>query len=101
MAERAVKAGCPRLQGVEAIGGPLSMGCRREDGALVVSEDRQPAGEVRRVVVAHLGGDAEIGAEERRAELRHQFLRRIPFIAPALAPELPVEARRMASRVRE
>lgn len=57
-----------RLEPVDEIGGPLRVGSRREDGAIIVLQDFQPVGDVGAMVLAGLQHDAEIGAQERRAQ---------------------------------
>ncbi len=52
--------------------------------------------EVRSVILACLGGDAEIRTEEGRTELGHQFLAGVGVIAKALASE---RARRPLGRL--
>lgn len=42
---------------------------RYEHGALAVFEDLEPRGDERRVVLAHVRLDREIGADNRRAQL--------------------------------
>ena len=44
------------------------------------------------MILARLGGDAEIRTKEGRAQLGHQFLAGVGVIAKALASELAVKA---------
>lgn len=67
------------------------MGRGRKDGAFVVLEDLEPVAEIRGVVVADVGRDAEVGAEEGRAKFGDQFLARIAFVAEALPAEVAGE----------
>lgn len=43
---------------------------------------------------------AQIGAQERRAEFGRQLFAGIAFVAETLAPEIAIKARLMTSRVR-
>lgn len=74
-------------------------GCR-EDRALIVLHNFKPRRKIGRVILAGLRRDAKVGAKKRRSQLGDEFFRRIACVAPALAPELPVEARLVARPVR-
>lgn len=57
----------------------------------VVLEDRKPVAEIGGVVLADVGSDAEIGAEEGRTQFCNPLLAGIAFITKALAPEVTGE----------
>jgi len=59
---------------VKKIHGLLGMNCGAEDGAFVILEYREPACDVRRVVVADFWSDAKIRAKECAGKLRNQLL---------------------------
>ena len=71
---------------MEVVGSALGMRGGGEDGACVVLEDCEPVAEIGRVVIADVGRDAEIGAEEGGTKLRDQLFTRIAFIAEAVVP---------------
>jgi hypothetical protein len=60
---------CLGLQAVQIIGGALRVRGRGEDEALIVAQCLEPVADIGRVIVAHFGGDFEVGAEEGGAEL--------------------------------
>jgi hypothetical protein len=80
---------------VQEVHGPLRVGCRCEDGPFVVFEDLDPASDAGGVVLPHLRGEAEIGTQERAAQLRHKLFHGVALIAEALAPEVTVQAGRV------
>ena len=51
---------------MQIIGGALRMRSGGEDGAVVLLQHVEPGCEIGRVIVARLGGYAEIGTEKRR-----------------------------------
>jgi hypothetical protein len=53
------------------------------------------------MILSGLRRDTEVGANERGPELRDELLGGIAGVAPALATEVAVESRRMASPVGE
>ena len=60
-----------------------------------------PAGEkTLRVIVAKFGRQFEVGGEEGSAKFGDQFLHRVTFVAPPLAPEVAIKARRVFRPVR-
>ena len=61
-------------------------------GIMASSPLFQPVREVRSVILARLGGDAQIRTQEGRTQFGHQFLAGVSVIAKAFAPELPVES---------
>lgn len=67
------------------------MGGSGENRPLVALQNGQPIADISSMILADVRRDAEIGAQERRPKLCHQFLGRIAFIAPALAPEVAVK----------
>jgi len=83
------------LKAVEVIHGALGKRGSLEDGPGVVLQNLEPGRDVGGVVFLDFRGDFEIGAKESRAQLGHEFLAGIAFVAPGLAAEVPVEARRM------
>ena len=56
----------PLLQLMQIIGGALRVHGGGEDGAVIVLQHVEPGCEIGRVIVARLGGHAEIGTEKRR-----------------------------------
>ena len=88
-----------RLELLQEVSGALRMGGGREDGAFVVLEDFEPVAEIGRVVLADVGRDAEIGAEEGGTEFRNKFLAGIAFVAEALAAKVTGEPCFMTSPV--
>ena len=80
------------LQTVQEFDSALSMSGSGEDRTLVLTQGFQPVREVRSVILAWLGGDAEIRTEEGRTQLGHQFLAGVSVIAKAFASELSVKA---------
>lgn len=58
---------------------------RREDGTRVVIQNCKPGRDVLRMIRTRLVGNTEACAQERRAQFRDQLLKRIGFIAKALA----------------
>jgi hypothetical protein len=76
---------------VQEIHGALRVGGGGEDRPLVLTEDFEPAFDVGGVILANLGGQFEVGGEERRAEFGNQLFLGVAFIAPALAPEVAIK----------
>jgi len=83
------------LKAVQVIRGALRMGRGGEYCPLVALQDL-----IRRVILADLRGDFEIGTQERRAELRDEFLDRIAFIAPGFRAEVAGKTVRMLRPMR-
>ena len=79
----------------------LAIGRGREDEALVVGQHLQPVVDIGGVVWPGSQLEIEVGAQEGSAQLGDQFLAGIAVIAPALAAEVAVEARRVACRLAE
>ena len=77
---------------MQIIGGALRVAGGRENKPRIVLKHRQPGCEVGGVVVAHLGGDAEVGRQERCTKFRDQFFLRIAFIAKTGAAEVTSQA---------
>ncbi len=84
---------------MEEIHGALRVRGGREDRALVLAEDLEPVRQVRGVVLARLGRDAEIRAQERGTELRDKFFAGVARVAEALAADVAVEPGRMLGPV--
>jgi len=61
-----------------------------KDRPLVVLQDLQPSGHVRRVIVPDLRDKLKIGAQEGRTKLGDKLFHRVTLIAKALAPEIAV-----------
>ena len=76
---------------MQVIDGALRMSRGGEDRTLVLTQNFQPVREVRSVIFARLGGNAEIGTQEGRPQLGHELLAGVGVIAKAFASELPVE----------
>ena len=85
---------------MEIVGSALGMCRGGEDGACVVLEDFEPVAEIRGVVLAEVGRDAEIGAEEGGTQFRNQLLAGIAFIAEAVAAQVTGETCLVARPVR-
>ena len=81
-----------RLRSRQVVSGTLRVGGSGEDRPLVVFQGFQPGRDIGGVFLAGRGRQLKIGADERRAQLGDKLLHRIAFIAPPLAPEIPVEA---------
>ena len=84
---------------LQVVCGALRMGGGREDGTFVVLKDFEPVAEIGGVVLADVGSDAEIGAEEGGTQFRNKFLAGIAFIAETLAAEVTGEPCFMTSPV--
>lgn len=59
----------PRLQALEVGDGFGGLGRGGEDGAVVVLDELEPVGEVVRMIRPRVLRDAELGAQERGADL--------------------------------
>ena len=70
---------------------PLRMGCGGKNRPLVVLQDLEPRPDIGGVILARLRRQVEIGGKKRAAQLGNEFLHRVAFIAPALAPEVTVK----------
>jgi len=81
---------------VQEIDGALRVGCGLNDGALVVLEDFEPGGDVRRVVVSNFRRQLQFGAEESGPQLGYQLLPGIAFVAPGLAAEVALSCASVA-----
>lgn len=77
------------------------MSGRLEDGVLVFGKDFEPVADVVGVVFPDLRSDAEVGAEECRAEFCDQLLAGIARVAETLAAEITIETCFMPRPVRE
>ena len=88
-------------ESAQVIRGALRVGGGGEDGAVVVLQNFQPVGDIGGVILARLKRQFEIGAEESGAQFGDEFLLRVAFIAPALAAEVAVKARRVLRPVRQ
>lgn len=87
-------------QSREEFHGLLSLRSGGEYGSLVILQNLQPFGDIGSVILAHFRRDVEIRAQECACNLRDQFFACITFIAPLLAAEVTVEARRVLCPVR-
>lgn len=76
---------------MQEFGGFLGMGGGTEDRAFIALQHFQPACQIGGVILAHVGGDTQIG---------DQFFHGVAFIPPMLAPEVAVKPRRVARPVR-
>ncbi len=77
---------------VQEIDGALRVGGGLEDEPLVILQNGEPGGDVGGVIIADLGRQFQIGAQERRSQFRDEFLVGIGFVAPGLAAEVAGEA---------
>ena len=84
---------------LQVVGGALRMSGGREDGAFVVLEGLEPVAEIGRVILADVGSNAKIDAEEGGTEFRNKFLAGIAFVAEALAAKVTGEPCFMTSPV--
>lgn len=80
-----------RLQSMQKPRRAFGMSGGREDGPFVVLEHLEPVPDIGGVIFPRLRRDAQIGGQERAAQLGHQFLGGIALVAPAFAPEFPVQ----------
>ena len=62
--------------------GALCMGCGLHDGAFVILEHLQPAGNVAGVIGTRFQCQSKVGGKECSADLGDQLLACIAFIAP-------------------
>ena len=67
------------------------MGGGREDGACIVVEDLEPVTKIGRVILADVGRDAKVGAEEGGTQFCDQLFAGIARVAETLAAEITVE----------
>jgi hypothetical protein len=79
----------------------LRVSSRREDEAPVALKGFHPVGNTARVFGAWVWCECKIGTDEGGAELRHQLLKRIGWIAPSLLTGRLVEARRVTRPMNE
>ncbi len=86
---------------MEEIHRALGMGCGGEDRPLVPAQELEPVSQVGGVILARLGRDAEIRAQEGSAQLGDEFLAGVARVAEALPAEVAVEAARMLGPVRQ
>src|SRR4051794_23584607 len=84
---------------MQELDGALGMGRGGEDRPLVALQDFNPVCDVARVIRARLQGKAKVGSQESGSQFGHQLLASVSLIAPALAPEAPVQARGVTSPV--
>lgn len=80
---------------MQEIGGALRVRGGGEDRPLVVFERFEPGADVSGVILAMPGREVEIGAQERRTKLGDQFFHGVARVTEALAPEIPLKARRV------
>jgi hypothetical protein len=80
---------------VEVIDRLLSMCGRAKDGTPVIREQGQPGGDVRCMVLSHLGRDVKLGTEESTCQLSDQLLAGIAFVTPAPAAKTAVQPGRV------
>lgn len=78
-------------EGEEEVGGALGVGRGGEDRALVAFQDLEPAGDVGGVILADVGSELELGADEGGPELGDEFFGCIGGIAAARAAEVAIE----------
>src|SRR5215218_5446082 len=88
---------CAGLQAMQELDGALGVGCGGEDRPLVALQNLNPVRDIARVVRTRLQRQAKIGSQECGSQFGTQFFACVSLIAPALAPEAPVQARGMTS----
>ena len=88
-----------RLKLVQKVAGALCMGGGLKDRALVIAQDCQSILDVGRVLFARLRRELKARAQEGSAQFRDQLFGRVAFVAKALAAEVAIESRGMASPV--
>nr|KZB00565.1 hypothetical protein A4A59_02310 [Rhizobium leguminosarum] len=88
---------------MQVVDGALRICCRREDGALVVAQNLQPAIEIACVVGARfeLWDDAEIGAEKRAAEFGNELFPSAFAPVFRVAAEIAIKSSRCGGPVRD
>jgi hypothetical protein len=97
---RRVRGGLHRAaEAPEIVSGTLRVSRGREDGALVVLQDGQPVADIGGVVSPIFELEPKVSAQEGGAQLGHEFFAGIAVVTEALAPEIAVEAGRMAGPV--
>jgi len=67
----------------------------REDRALVFPQQLQPVGDIGGMVLARLGSDLELSAQESGANLGDQFLTRVPGVTKPLRAKIARKPLRM------
>jgi len=87
------------MQAVQEVCRALGMGCSGENCTLVIFEHFDPRFYIRRVIVTKLRRQIEVGGQKRGAKLGDKFFHRVAFVAKALATEITVKARFVASPV--
>jgi len=81
------------LKAVPVIHRLLGVGGRLQESPLVGLQDLEPARNGGGVVLANLGREAQVGAQQGRPHLGHGFLARIAVVAKLRATKVPVEPR--------
>lgn len=81
------------LQAVQIVDRALCMHRGGEREPLVVLQHVEPRRDVARMILAAVRGKTQVGAQERSPKLGDKLLARAASIAPALAPEVPIEPR--------
>jgi hypothetical protein len=89
---RLLRFGLHCLAGVKVIGGTLGVTGGGKDRPLVLTQDFQPRSDISGMILTGFRGDAQVGAQEGRPDLRNQFLHGVTGIAETLAAEVAVEA---------
>ena len=79
------------LEGGQIFRGALRLSSGGKNRPLVFLKDRQPVADVSGVVVAVIEPQAEIRAQESRAQFRYEFFAGVTVIAKTLAAEVTVE----------
>src|ERR1035437_2882793 len=87
------------LQAVQEVRRPLRMGCSGENCTLVTFEHLNPRCYIRPVIRAKRRRQIKVGGHKRGAKLGDKFFHGVAFVAKALATEIAVKARFVASRV--
>src|SRR5262249_43898530 len=90
-----------RLQTVEEVDGALCVCRGREYRALALAQELQPVGDVGGMILARLGGDLELSAQERGADLSDQLLAGVAGVAEPLRAKITSEPLRMRRPVSE
>jgi hypothetical protein len=85
------------LQAVQEVRRPLRMGCSGEDRPLIVFHHLNPRCYIRPVIPAKLRRQIKVGGQKRGAKLGDKFFHGVAFVAKALATEIAVKARFVAS----
>jgi len=87
------------MQAVQEVCRALGMGCSGDNCTLVIFEHLDPRFYIRSMILAKLRRQIKVGGQKCGAKLGDKFFHGVAFVAKALATEIAVKARFVASRV--